>query len=138
MITIVPDSGSYIQNGQIRSSGGYYDSANSLFKQGTWRSGKLHGASCKSTDYSGNMVDIRSGPYNIGKENGTITEYVFPKSSWLTFIASPPAGVAATKYVQVYTNGVLSSTTSTSSVNIKGDITYNVNGYINSFTFNEV
>jgi hypothetical protein len=138
VVSIVPTNGSTIRNGSLVNTGGIYDTGKSLFRQGSWVSGSLDGSSCIKTDYSGNIVNIKTGPYSAGFENGNIIEYDFPKTSWVSFITNPPAGVAATKYAQVYENGILSSTTSTTPVNITGLVTYDAKGHIIDFFYSEV
>lgn len=138
VVSIVPTNGSTIKNGVLLYSGGIYDTGHFIFRQGSWNSGSLDGASCTKTDYSGSTVNIKTGPYSSGFENGNITEYDFPQTSWGTFITNPSSGVPATKYNQVYNNGILSSTTSTTPVNIKGNVTYDIKGYIIDFSYAEV
>lgn len=137
--TLVSAPGSVVKNFQIVTEGGSYNDVACVFKQGSWLKGKLNGSDCTNTNYSDvSLVNIRKGVYSSDKENGTIIEYVFPKSLWGDFILNPPAGIDSTKYIQEYTSGVLSSTTSSGSQKIKGLVTYNSKGYVIDFSFSEV
>ena len=137
--TYIPDAGSIVKNFQIITKGGIFDSTACIFRQGTWNAGKLNGPDCTITNYADSTsVNIRTGPYSNNSPNGTVSEYVFPKSSWSVFITNPDAGVDCTRYTQVFTNGVFDSTTETVDKKIKGLVTYNSKGYIIGFTFSEV
>lgn len=136
-IVLVPDPGSVIKNFQIVDSGSVYNGNTFIFYQGKFYAGKLNGPSCCLTNFaSSGFVNIRVGAYNAGKPHGTVFEYVFPKSLWDTF--STGSIISATKYTQVFNNGVYVSTEATDSVSIEGNTTVNSNGYYNSFTFAKV
>lgn len=86
VVTIVPANGSTIKNGSLVNTGGIYDTDKSIFRQGTWVSDSLNGDNCIKTEYGDAIVNIKCGSYLDGYENGNITEYELPKSSWLKFI----------------------------------------------------
>jgi hypothetical protein len=127
----------YIKNFQIIGHGGIYDSTKCLYRQGTWTNNQLNGETVY-TDFFNPIVNIKVGPYTSNKPNGTISEYTFNKTEWDAFIADPPAGIAATKKVNVYSSGALTSTTSTETVNISGHVDKNSAGNVIAFTFVEV
>ncbi len=136
-IVLVPAPGSYVKNFQIYDTGSVYNGNIFKFYQGKFLSGKLNGVMCTLTNYSdANFVSIRVGPFKNGLENGTVQEYVFPKSQWDSFINETI--VSATKYEHVFVNGVWSQTNGSIVVNIQGKHTVNNNGYINYFSFSEV
>lgn len=139
-VTFIPSPGSVFRNFQIVTDGSIFDDVTCLFKQGTWQSGKLNGANCTLTNYIDiTNVNIRVGVFTSGKENGAIYEYIFPKSDWLTFIATPVGGIDSTRYTRIYTNGILTSTSETiTGKKIQGTITYNSAGNINGFSFIEI
>lgn len=145
VLILKPAAGSIVKNFQIINEGGSYDDVKCLIKQGTWSSGRLDsnvpgkvGYICNVTDYLNSTVNIKVGTYSADKANGTISEYTFPKTSWDLFITNPVGGIDSTKSINVYVNGVLSSTTSTDPQKIKGAVTRNGSGYIDSLVITEV
>lgn len=139
-VTYVPDAGSVFKNFQIITSGGIFNDAACIFKQGVWLNGKLNGSACTVTNYSdATNVVIRTGVYSADKENGAIVEYILPKADWAAFIATPVGGLDSTRNTCVYSAGILQSTSETlPNKKIQGTVTYNVQGKINGFTFVEV
>jgi len=137
VLCLVPIGSGFVKNFHIVGEGGSYDAINCIYKQGTWSNNKLNGGTVY-TNFFNPIVNIKVGPYSENQPNGTFSEYTFDKTSWVGFIANPPAGIAATKNINVYTAGVLTSTTSTSSVNISGTISKNLANNVIGFTFVEV
>lgn len=139
VVTLVSDPGSVVKNFQIVTNGGSYNDVACVFKQGVWYKGKLSGANCTLTNYFNATVRIRQGDFLNDLENGNITAYEFPKTSWDEFVTNPAAGIDSTKLLQVYSSGTLTSTISTiNNKKIKGSLTLNSNGYVVGFTFSEV
>lgn len=136
-ITYVTTGTGYVKNFQIIGTGCTFDSTKCLYRQGTWSNNQLNGETVY-TDFFNPVVNIKVGPYTSNKPNGTIAEYTFNKTEWDAFVANPPAGISVTKKINVYTSGVLTSTTSTETINIKGSIDKNTAGNVVGFTFSEV
>lgn len=128
----------HIENFRMVGYGAIYDENALNFKQGFFQNGNLTGPPPgQVTDYSTDSVSIRNGVYTNGVPNGQIYEYVFPKISWSTFVAGQQA-VSATKYTQLFSNGVWQSNSATESKQLTGQFTINDKGYIVGFTFTEV
>jgi hypothetical protein len=139
-VTLVPNSGSTVKNFQIVTAGSIFDDVACTIIQGTFASGnKLNDPNGCKTNYSGVLVSIRQGGFTLGKEDGTIFEFVFAKTSWDAFIDTTTPSVSCTKYTHTFSNGSWTATTETlTGVNIKGTVTRNTTGRINSFSFVEV
>ena len=139
VVTYVPNSanGGLVKNFQPVGEVAVFDSIKCTYIQGTWVNNKLNGAT-SFTNFFSPIVNIKLGPYTSNQPNGTIEEYTFDKTLWADFITNPPAGIAATKKINVYTAGALTSTTSTETVNITGLTGTNLAGNVISFIFNEV
>ncbi|MGL5935140.1 MAG: hypothetical protein ACRCZI_05910 [Cetobacterium sp.] len=130
-------NGGIIKNFRIVGEGGVYNDVTCLFKQGFWSNGKLNGASCCVTNYLNAEVNIKQGVYTNDLPNGAINEYTFNKTEWDAFLINPGAGIDATKYVRTYTAGNLSSTTSTTTQKIIGELVI-INSKIQGFSFAEI
>lgn len=136
-VTLVPDAGSKIQNFQIVTAGGIFNSNVFTITQGTFLKGKLEGDNCFFTSYGGATISIRQGQFSTGQENGNIREYVFPKADWENlFVEGTP--ISVTRYTQVFAGGAWQSTSATVTLNISGTRTYNSQGNMTSFKFVEV
>lgn len=99
--------------------------------------GELSGVNCTRIDYSDSSnVVIYVGDFTDGKQDGTITEYLFAKSDWNTFTNN--GTILCTKYDNIYSDGVWSSTiTTTPNVSLQGDFEKN-NDLFCSCGFNEL
>lgn len=137
VLTIVPLESGYVKNFQLVGEGGIFDSTKCLYRQGTWVNNKLNGESVY-TDFLNPIVNIKVGPYVSNKPDGTISEYTFDKTSWDAFILNSITGIEATKKINVYVAGILSSTTSTETINITGNTDTNLAGNVINFSFSEV
>lgn len=115
----------YWQNGMLIGVGEALNEIDCILQKGTFNSkGQLNGNDCVSIDYSdASLVTIKKGTFSSGLEDGTIYEYVFPKSRWNTLIGN--GTIATTRYTRTYTDGVLTSTDQTqTNFNITGGFTY--------------
>lgn len=137
VLVYVPVGTGVVRNFQPVGTVNVFDSVRCTYRQGTWVNGQLNGATSFANFFT-SVVNIKVGPYTSNQPNGTITEYTFDKTLWANFVTNPPAGIAATKKINVYTAGTLSSTTSTVTVNITGLTGINLAGNVISFVFNEV
>jgi hypothetical protein len=136
---LVPDQGSSVKAFQIVTSGSIFDENKCIFTQGIFSSGKLNDPNGRVTNYSNVNVSIRQGGYQLGKEYGSILEYVFPKTLWDAFIDTTTPYVVSTRYTHTFNNGRYISTSETkNNVNIKAAVSKNLNNQIIAFSFSEI
>ena len=115
----------YWQNGVLVGVGEVLNEIDCILQKGTFNSkGQLHGNNCIAIDYSDlSLVTIKKGTFSNGLENGTVYEYVFPKSRWATLIGN--GTISTTKYTRTYNLGALTATTQTqTNFNIAGGFAY--------------
>jgi hypothetical protein len=139
VVSFVPGVGGMLKNFKLIGNGSVFDSNKKIFQQNNFDSaGLLSGENCLTVNYAADPVFIRVGNYVAGVENGTISEYVFPQSSWSKFLSGTDDGVTSTKYTQVFSNGVWQSTSATATINITSTNTRDANNNISSFSFVEL
>jgi hypothetical protein len=138
-LTLVPDKGSFVKAFQIVDTGSIFDENKFIFTQGVFSSGKLNCPNGQVTNYSRASVSIRQGEYILGKENGNIVEYVFPKTDWDAFVDDTTPSISSTRYTHTFNNGSWVSTIDTTpGINIKATVAKNVANRFCAFSFAEV
>jgi hypothetical protein len=103
------------KNGRLVGQGAYLNYNECIFRQGNFSNGLINDINGIIINYSSSSyVNIRTGAFTNGAENGTILEYVFPKSMWDSFYAGN--NITSTRYTHTFSNGSWVSTTDTSTI----------------------
>jgi hypothetical protein len=123
MITWIPVRGEgYWRNGRLVGRGLYANELICRLEKGAFTSaGKLTGAGIV-VNYAETLVYIRTGNFVEGKEEGNIIEYVFSQTDWENLKDNEI--IEATRYEHIFSAGSWSSTSSTETVDIEGEIVY--------------
>ena len=138
VVSFIPGPNGMVRNFHIIGNGSIFDENEQVITQGFFNGGVLDGPTVGYvTKYSTDSINIRSGTYARGLEDGQIYEYVFPKTDWLTFKAGIQ-GVSVTKYTHMFSNGVWKSTSATEIKQAKGKFAYNAKGNMIAFSFTSI